>query len=204
MTALSLQTAAHPLAGKILSGSTWQPARLTVARYHSMFEAGILTEEDKVELIDGLLIDKMPVGDRHITCVNKLTTFFVLRFQMQYEYSPQNPIVMSDLSEPEPDFVVLNLEKRAAHPGKPIADDAELVIEVADSTLENDRGYKARMYAFSGIREYWIINLQDNQVEVYTRPNTATGTYGSIIISTVEESIDSLLCGSVAVADLIP
>jgi len=139
--------------------------KFTVDQYQQMIATGILTENDRVELIRGELLDKMPIGDTHVEVVNRLTRKFARLLDDAVTVSVQNPLVLAD-SEPEPDLVLFTRQSG----GKPRASDVHLVIEVADSSLEFDRTIKLPLYAQAGIREVWIINLIDGFMEVYRQP----------------------------------
>jgi Uma2 family endonuclease len=145
--------------------------KLSIDKYERMVRAGILTENDRVELIRGELIDKMPIGDAHIDVVNRLNRRFARLLDEAVTVSVQNPLVLAD-SEPEPDLALYTLRA----PGKARAADVHLVIEVADSSLEFDRTVKLSLYAEAGIPEYWIVNVLDEEVEVYRQPQF-DGTY---------------------------
>jgi Uma2 family endonuclease len=153
-----------------------QPYRIAVEKYERMIAAGILTENDRVELINGEIVPKMPIGSRHAACVTRLTEYLIRNFGNRATIGVQNPIVLAD-SEPEPDITVLKRRSDFYATGKPTADDVLLVIEVADSSLEFDRENKLSIYAEAGIGEYWIVNLLENIVEVYREP--AGSTYAS-------------------------
>lgn len=145
-----------------------------------MIQAGILSEEDKIELLNGEMIHMSPVGPRHSSIVNRLTAIFSRLMSQLGIVSVQNPITLAPNSEPEPDLTLAKLDEdyyEFRHPG---SDDIYLVIEVADSTLQKDRTIKSAIYAAANISHYWIINLNDNQVEVYESPND--GKYTSIKI----------------------
>jgi Uma2 family endonuclease len=149
-----------------MNGPAW---RWSVRRYHALIEAGILTENDPVELLEGELVTKMPKNPPHESTrrfFRKALEGFVPK---SHFLDDQAPVTTSD-SEPEPDLVVVrgsidDYENR--HPGPR---DVALVIEVADSSLQNDREQKQRIYARAGIPVYWVVNLVDVQVEVYTSP----------------------------------
>ena len=143
--------------------------RFTVDEYYAMVCAGILTREDRVELIDGLIIAMSPVGDPHVDCVNHLTRLFVLRTDPKAIVSVQNPVRLNDYSEPEPDVVLI----RPGRAGKPEADDVLLLVEVSDTTLDFDREIKVPRHAAAGIPEVWIVALQEGRVEVYRKPVAA-------------------------------
>ncbi len=147
-----------------------EPHTFTVDEYHALAEAGILCEDSRVELIDGIITAMSPVGAAHIACVNRLTRLFNrigLALDDAFVVSVQNPVRLGPKQEPEPDIALLRpmTEVRV-----PEAADALLVIEVADATLATDRAVKAPRYAAAGVPEVWIVNLPDKQIEVYRRP----------------------------------
>ena len=143
--------------------------RFSVAEYDQMIDRGILTEDDRVELIRGEIVEKMSIGDEHIACVNRLTRLLVKLFDERAIVSVQNPVRLAD-SEPEPDLVLLTPKADFYASGKPQAADVLLLIEVADSSLELDREDKRSLYAENGIQEYWIINLIDRTIETFRQP----------------------------------
>ena len=177
--------------------------QFSVADYHEMLDRGILTERDRVELILGEVVEKMPFGSLHIACVDRLTLLLILAVGKQAITSVQNPIVLAD-SEPEPDLVLKRprADFYAADKVRPV--DVLLAIEVADSSLDFDRDVKGPLYAESGIVEYWIVNLIESCLEVHRRPSPA-GTYGELITlrsgDTVE--ITALPGVSLAVSDIL-
>jgi Uma2 family endonuclease len=135
--------------------------RFSVDQYHAMIRLGILTEDDPVELLEGWVVTKMPKNPPH-SVVTQLTREVLARLLPAGWYADaQEPITTSD-SEPEPDVAVVRGDRRQ---------DVALVVEVADSTLQRDRTLKKRLYATAGIPVYWIVNLSNNQIEVYTDPS---------------------------------
>ncbi len=144
--------------------------RFDVKEYHRMGEAGLLTEDDRVELIRGEIVDMNPIGVPHMNCVTKLNHMLVEQARGRYLVSVQNPVGAADDSEPQPDFSLLReLPKRAD--GPPSEGNVLLVIEVSDSTLAYDRNVKLPLYAETGMPEVWIIDLQNKKVEVYSEPS---------------------------------
>lgn len=145
--------------------------RLSVDQYHQMIEAGILTDDDPVELLEGLLVQKMSKNPPH-----RMSTFLVRRMLERllgdaWYIDSQESVTTAD-SEPEPDVTVSRgsvFTYAERHPGPA---DTALLVEVADATLHRDRGRKKRLYARAGIPVYWIINLIKLQVEVYTEPDS--------------------------------
>ena len=152
--------------------------RFSVTRYEQMIDSGILTENDPVELIRGEIVEKMPIGDEHVACVNRLNRIFLRRLGDTAIVSVQNPIRLAD-SEPEPDVALLLPQDDDYASGKPRAPDVCLVVEVADTTLDYDRDVKLHLYAENGVVEYWIVNLLDRCLEVYRQPQP-DGTYGDV------------------------
>jgi Uma2 family endonuclease len=143
--------------------------RLTVAQYHQMRDRGILTEADTIELLEGLLIQKMPKNPPH-RISNRLVRDSLEGLNLTGWYvETQEPITLSD-SEPEPDVAVIRGDTRDYLDQHPGAEDVTLVIEVADSTLDRDRTIKKRIYARAGIANFWIVNLVDRQLEVFSDP----------------------------------
>ncbi|MCZ6675889.1 MAG: Uma2 family endonuclease [Candidatus Poribacteria bacterium] len=145
--------------------------RLTVAEYHQMGEAGILSEDDRVELIDGVLIQMSPKRTRHSVVDSQLAThFYPLVLEGQAILRVQEPIILSDDTEPEPDLALVNPCEDAYLEAHPSSSDILLLIEVSDTTLETDKEIKLPRYAASGIPEVWIVNLVDDIIEVYQEP----------------------------------
>jgi len=139
----------------------------TVEEYYRMAEVGILKPDDRVELIDGEIIEMSPIGDRHAGCVNRATHLFTSRLGNRVVVSIQNPLQLSKFTEPEPDVVVLKPQADYYASKKVWAEDALLVIEVADTTLSFDRRVKVPRYAAAGVPEVWIENLQDDTLLVF-------------------------------------
>lgn len=144
--------------------------RFTREEYHRMGEAGILREDERIELIEGEIIEMAPIGHRHVAFVINLTRLLVLRLGDRALVSTQNPVVLTEHTEPEPDFTVLRLPA-VPYKERPVrADDVLLLIEVADSSLAYDRSTKLRIYAAAGIPEYWIVDCTTETVEIYRDP----------------------------------
>ncbi len=141
--------------------------RFTVAEYHRMAEAGILMEDDPVELIAGEIIEMSPIGQRHVRAVNRLNQTLVLQLGTSAFVSVQNPIRLADNSEPEPDIVVL----RGTDGGTANVADVLLVIEVAESSRDYDRNVKFPMYAAAGIPESWLLDLAGVAIERHSEPS---------------------------------
>ena len=141
----------------------------TTAEYHQLAQLGVLKEEDRVELLEGKIYVMSPIGSRHAECVRGLTEMLFSQVVPGARVSVQNPIQLSDHSEPEPDIALL--EPKDVYAGRhPRADEVLLVIEVADRTLDFDLGVKAPLYAEAGIRELWVIALREERIHVFRGP----------------------------------
>jgi Uma2 family endonuclease len=144
--------------------------RLSVDQYHAMIHAEILTDDDPVELLEGWLVAKMPKNPPRRAVTRLIRQVLERLVSAEWYVDSQEPITTDD-SEPEPDVVVVRGETRHYLDRHPGPHDVGLVIEVADTTLQRDRGFKKRLYARAGIPVYWLVNLSDNQCEVYTEPS---------------------------------
>lgn len=146
--------------------------KLDVGEYYRMAEAGILGEDDRVELIDGEIIDMAPIGESHAATVGRLNQALVLAFGENAIVWPQNPVRIDRLNEPQPDFAVLRPRADFYEGGKPGPAEILLLIEVADSSLAYDRTVKLPLYARSGIGEVWIVDLKRRVVDAYRQPGS--------------------------------
>ena len=142
--------------------------KFTVEEYARMGEAGVFTPDERVELIEGDIIPVSPQNHRHAKKIARLTTRLVKLFGESHEVRVQLPLTLGDKSEPEPDFALVRLEVSDSCPRHP--NQADLVLELADSSLPFDRKTKASLYAKAGIPEYWVLNLKHQKVEVRTQP----------------------------------
>jgi Uma2 family endonuclease len=144
--------------------------KFTVAEYHKMSETGILTHEDRVELIRGEIISMSPIGTKHAATVNRLNHLFHQKLNEQVIVSVQNPIQLDNSSEPQPDLVLLKPRPDFYESQSPQFQDIYLLIEVSDSTIAYDQEVKLPLYAQSLINEVWIVNLNNSSLEVYRQP----------------------------------
>ena len=147
----------------------------TVDDYYRMAEVGIIKPEDRVELIDGEIIEMSPIGSRHLGCVNRANRLFALAARSRFVVSVQHPLLLNNYTEPEPDIVLLKPRSDDYYSKKPAADDALLIVEVSDTTLRYDRDVKLPRYAVAHVPEVWIENLDDDLLLVYRNP--AGGRY---------------------------
>ena len=160
-----------------MTHTTSEPPRLqtwplTVDRFLRMIKAGILTEKDRVYLWRGRLVEKMTKGRPHTVTVLRLTDALKRVVPGGWYVEPEQPMILSNASLPEPDLKVVRgrLEDYVAPPS---ARDVALLIEVADSTLDDDRGEVLEAYASERIPLYWIANIPERQIEVYSEPVVA-------------------------------
>jgi Uma2 family endonuclease len=144
----------------------------TREEYHRMAEVGILKETDRVELIRGEIVEMSPIGRRHYAFVNNLGQLLILRLGGRAIVAVQGPIALADDTEPEPDLAVIRRRTPSYKEREAFADDAFLLIEVADSSLAYDRSTKLRLYAAAGIPEYWVVNCVTESIEVHRAPHT--------------------------------
>lgn len=152
--------------------------RFTVDEYHRMGEAGIFQPDERVELIEGDIVQMAPIGPRHAGCVINATRLFITRLGDRAVVSPQNPIVIQPRSEPQPDLLLLRPRTVSYSREHPAPEDVLLAIEVADTTVRFDRLVKARLYAQARIAEFWLLLTTDGIVEVYRQ--LASAGYASV------------------------
>ncbi len=176
---MATMASAHPLVDV-------QRRRFTVEDNHRMGEAGILTEDDRVELIGGAIVEMSPIRDPHVRAINHLNEFMVVRLAGgEVTVSIQNPIRLSDDTEPQPDLAVLRGRGR----GVAEAADVLLVIEVADTSRRYDRNVKQSLYAAAGIPEAWLVDLVARTIERHTEPHNRR--YRQVTIAHRGESLAS-------------
>ncbi|MBM3943130.1 MAG: Uma2 family endonuclease [SAR202 cluster bacterium] len=144
--------------------------RFTAEDYHRMAQAGILGEDDRVELIEGEIVEMAPIGSRHQAYVDRLNTLFARRMEGRAIIRVQGPIVLGGDSEPQPDLALLRPRPDYYAGAHPTPEDVLLLVEVSDSSGDYDRQVKAPLYARHGILEYWLVGLEAGVVEVYRQP----------------------------------
>lgn len=183
--------------------------RLSIEQYHAIIQAGILTDDDSVELLEGWLVFKMPKNPPHRVTTRLVRTALENILPPGWYVDSQEPITLSN-SEPEPDIVVVRGDTRQYLDRHPGAEDIALIIEVSDTTLQRDRTVKKRIYARAGITIYWIVNLIEGLVEVYSQPivEVESSDYSqrldfgrSAVIPIIIEGIE---IGAIAVDALLP
>jgi Uma2 family endonuclease len=150
------------------------PKRLiSLDDYHRMAADGLFSEDDRVELIEGEIVEMTPVGPRHAGSVRRLDALFTAELGPRVLVDTQNPIELGGWSEPEPDLALLVPQDDFYASRTPTSDDVFLLVEVADSSAGYDRQVKAPLYARAGIAEYWLLDLPAGLLEVHRRPGPA-------------------------------
>ncbi len=144
--------------------------KLSVSDYYRMGDAGILHEDSRVELIEGELIDMSPIGSHHAGIVTRISHVLNKKISDQAIVSVQNPVRLSDWSEPQPDIMLLKPRSDYYYDSHPKPSDVLVLIEVADSSIDYERKTKLPLYACSGIKESWIIDLNAQRLERYSQP----------------------------------
>ena len=145
--------------------------RFTADEYHWMARVGILGPDDRVELLDGEIIEMPPIGPDHAATVDGFNERFVSRFADVAQVRVQNPIRLDKFGEPQPDVVLVRRRADSYRSAHPTPEDVFLVVEVADTSLADDRRMKLPLYARTGIVETWLVDLQHGVVHVHREPS---------------------------------
>ena len=146
---------------------------ISAEEYLRMGEAGVFAPEARLELIEGEIIEMAPIGSPHAGCVNKLNRLFVQRAGEAAVVAVQNPVIISNLSVPQPDLALLKARADDYAGSHPETADVYLVVEVADTTLTFDLGRKATIYARCGIAELWVVDVNSRAIHVFRKPSEA-------------------------------
>ncbi len=180
--------------------------RITVDRYEQMLERGALSEDDRIELLNGVLVTKMPKNPMHSTVTGRCYRALDGLIPPQWHVRKEEPVRIPGYDEPEPDLAVVRGGGDAYEHLHPLPGDIALIVEVADSSLTRERGEKADIYARAGVPLYWIINLVDRQVEVFSHP--VGGVYPPATVLRGSDPIELIIAdqavGRIAASDLIP
>jgi Uma2 family endonuclease len=153
----------------------------TVDDLYRMAEAGILTEDDRVELIEGEVVEMSPIGSRHSGCVMRLTTLLTEQLGRSVVVNVQNPVILHEQAGPQPDLAALKPRADFYSESHPTSEDILLIIEVADTSVDYDRHVKIPMYARALIAEVWLIDLTQDVIELYQQPENGAFKQISII-----------------------
>jgi len=175
----------------------------TVDDYHRLAELGVLGEDDRVELLDGQIVQMTPIGPDHAGCVDELTRLLSRLAGSSAIVRVQNPVILGQRGEPQPDLTLLRPRPGGYRKAHPRPADVLLVIEVADSSLESDRDVKLPLYAAAEIPEVWLVDLVHEAIEVHREPTpegyremrtvTRGGTLASLQLPAVIMSVDEVL-----------
>ena len=160
--------------------------RFTVSEYRRMVEAGIFGEDDRVELLEGEIVQMSPIGSRHAACVARLTTLLARLHDRAIPWV-QNPVVLGEYSELQPDITLLRFREDFYAQTLPGPHDVLLLIEVADSSVEYDQEIKVPLYSRAGVAEVWLVNLVQQRVTVYRDPSPVG--YQEVRVATPGETV---------------
>jgi Uma2 family endonuclease len=182
--------------------------RFTVAEYHKLVQVGILTEDDHVELLEGHLVHKLPRDSTHDSSMDAFEGILPTLLPSDWFMRCQRAITLSD-SEPEPDYAIVRGPRNRYRNEHPTPPDIGLIVEFSVSSLRIDRVGKARIYARAGIPIYWIVNVIDKVIEVYTQPSgpTEQPNYANrdeyAVGTSVPVILDGNTVGTIVVADVV-
>lgn len=163
---------------QLFAGGLISPRRFRLAEYHALIAAGVLGEDDHVELLEGVIVEMTPQKRPHALFISRLSERLFEARPAALRVRVQLPLTLDDGSEPEPDLAVVSRQEEEAAESHPRT--ALLVVEVADASLRKDRVVKGRLYARAGIPEYWIADLERRAVEVHSEPDAEAGLYRSL------------------------
>jgi Uma2 family endonuclease len=147
------------------------PRRFNVREYYQMASAGILTEDDRVELIEGEIVEMSPIGSRHAACVGRLNRLFNTQLGERALVRVHDPVRLNERNEPEPDVALVLPRGDFYASSHPSPSDVLLIVEVADTSAAYDRSTKAPLYARAGIPEVWLVDLEHDRIEVLREPS---------------------------------
>lgn len=175
---------------------------LSVEAYAILWKAGLLN--DRVELIEGVIYDMAPIGGRHISLTNLLNMELARRVDpLQWTIQVQSAIRLDNYSEPEPDLCILNQSAEALMGRMATAEDVYVVMEVADTTLQHDRAIKAPLYAKNNIPYYWLFNLQEPCLIIYSDPQAGCYQQHEVIVASDQQTVAVLPDVSLSVSDYL-
>lgn len=184
------------------------PVRLlTVQEYLEMHRLGIFDDDDNLELLEGWVVKKLGKNPPHIRCSTRLNRLFLTHIPTEWTVHSEASITLSQ-SAPEPDFSILRGDMDEYANRLANASDIAVVVEISDTTLAKDRSYKTQLYARAAIPVYWLISLNERQIEVYSDPDPATASYLTTVIFGEKDDITLVLDGDevalIPVVDILP
>lgn len=174
-----------------------------VAEWQKMGMAGIFSSESHLELINGEIIEMAPIGSHHASYLKRLIHLFSGQIDKSAIIAAQDPLLLGDFSEPEPDFMLLRPREDFYYANHPQASDVFLLIEVADSSIDYDQTKKLRLYALHNIPEYWLLNINEACLEVYRQPDTEGYAEKTILRVGDEITLSQLANISIKIADIL-
>lgn len=181
--------------------------RLSVREYHDIIKAGILTDGEPIELLEGYMVQKMARGTSHDSVMDSLDGLWPDVVPDGWFVRSQRAITLAD-SEPEPDYAIVRGPRSRYRTTHPTPSDVGLVVEISASSLLIDTSDKARIYAAAGVPVYWVVNLPDRRVEVFTDPDPSAGRFRNRVEFQAGDSVpvvlDGTAVGSIAVAAILP
>lgn len=194
-----------PSAQRQTRGTGVRPRRWTREEYYRAADLGLFRPDERLELLDGEIIEKLSAQKTpHFTAVRATMEALSAAFGTGFEIRPPGPLTLSNISEPEPDVLVVPGTWRDYEDHHPGPEEVRLLVEVSDTTLRMDRGRKASAYARAGIAEYWILNPNDRCLEIHRDP--VNGVYQTITTHLEADSVSPLAAPAAAlhVTDLLP
>jgi Uma2 family endonuclease len=187
----------YPMTSTVESISELLLKRWTVANYHRMITSGVLTSDDRVELLDGQVIEMVPQDPPHASTTDEGSDYLKALFAGRAKVRAQLPVTLSDHSEPEPDIAVVRIDENRYRDRHPNPADIFLLIEIADATLKRDRTHKAKLYAQANVPEYWIVDVNQRQLIVFRDPQD--GMYQSEAVLTATDRVAPLAFPDIAI-----
>lgn len=166
----------EPLFG-VFDGQNLKLRQISVKEYDAMIKNGVFDENDRIELLNGAIIEKMPKGTKHSSANDRAARIFYRILGEKVIVRNQNPIWLDEFSEPEPDIVLAAIDENEYEGTHPKPEDIFLILEISDSTLNYDRNAKSLAYSKAGIRQYLLLNVRDRTIEDYREP--AADGFGS-------------------------
>jgi Uma2 family endonuclease len=179
--------------------------RLNIEKYEAMVRSGVFTKHDRLHLINGILVAKMTKKPSHVIACEKSRDSLLRAIPAGWRVMVEAPVRIPDFSEPEPDIALARGHAEDYEERHPLPPDIALIVEVADSSLKQDRDLEV-VYAGGGIQVYWIVNLIDQQVELYSDPGPSGYRVRAIFKSgqRIPLKIDGVMVGEIAVDDMLP
>jgi len=174
-----------------------------IHEWRKLGEANIFPPDSRIELIEGEIIEMAPIGSHHSSHLKRINKLFSSLVKDTAIIAVQDPLQLNDLTEPEPDFMLLRPVPDFYYENHPNSQDVLLLIEVADSSLTYDQTQKLRLYALHNVHEYWLLNLNDNCLEVYRKPHGEVYAEKNTLYSGDEITLSQLPDISIQVAEIL-